>query len=505
MFAAEKDPPAKPRKNECKILIADDEVEVHNVTRLVLKDYTCDEHGLEILSAYSAEETRNMLNKHPDIALILLDVVMETDDAGLQLVHYIRETLANPFIRIILRTGQPGKAPERVIITQYDINDYKDKTELTATKLFTVITASLRAYIDLRTIEKNRRGLETIIAASSSLFELQSLKQFASGILQQLQGLLQIDDPAMLIQTSGFSAALSDDDYRILAGTGTFESCEDQTLQEALPPDTRQAIRQATKRKTSTFSNTAFIGYSVNENGSENILYMEGCEGLSDIEKNLILIFSTNVSIAFDNICLNQEIIDTQREVVHTLGEVVETRSQETAKHVLRVAEYSRMLALKYGMNDEEAELLCFASPMHDVGKIAIPDAILNKPGRLTPEEFDIIKTHAAIGNEILKNSKRPIMKTAAAIALQHHEHWNGKGYPQGLRGEQTPICGRITALVDVFDALGHKRIYKDPWPLEKILALLREERGEQFDPQLVDLWLEHLDEFLKIKEKYAD
>jgi len=202
---------------------------------------------------------------------------------------------------------------------------------------------------------------------------------------------------------------------------------------------------------------------------------------------------------------LNKEIEDTQREVVFTMGAIGETRSKETGNHVKRVAAYSKLLALYYGLPEKEAEMLKQASPMHDIGKVAIPDNILNKPARFTPEEFEKMKEHAQLGYEMLKYSNRPLLKMAATVAYEHHEKWNGKGYPQGISGEDIHIYGRITALADVFDALGSARIYKPAWDDEKIFKMFREEKGEHFDPTLIDIFFEHLGEFLEIREKLKD
>jgi len=200
---------------------------------------------------------------------------------------------------------------------------------------------------------------------------------------------------------------------------------------------------------------------------------------------------------------LHTEIEETQRELIYKLGEIGETRSKETGNHVKRVAEYSKLLALLYGLSNEEAELLKYASPMHDIGKIGIADNILNKPGRLTIEEFAIMKKHAAIGYDMLKGSNRKILKTSAIVANEHHEKWDGSGYPKGLEGENIHIYGRITAIADVFDALASDRPYKKAWDLEKILELFREQKGKHFDPYLIDLFFENLDKFLKIKNKF--
>lgn len=202
---------------------------------------------------------------------------------------------------------------------------------------------------------------------------------------------------------------------------------------------------------------------------------------------------------------LGKEIEETQREVVFTMGAIGESRSKETGNHVKRVAEYSKLFALYYGLGEDEAELLKQASPMHDIGKVAIPDSVLNKPGRFNDEERKIMDTHAALGYEMLKHSNRALLKCAATVAYEHHEKWNGKGYPQGLVGEEIHIYGRITAIADVFDALGSDRCYKKAWDDEKIFKLFKEERAEHFDPKLIDIFFEHLDEFLEIRNKLKD
>lgn len=208
----------------------------------------------------------------------------------------------------------------------------------------------------------------------------------------------------------------------------------------------------------------------------------------------------------FDEVAiLQREIEETQREVVFTMGAIGESRSKETGNHVKRVAEYSKLLALYYGLDEKEAEMLKQASPMHDIGKVAIPDAILNKPGRFDEAERKIMETHAEIGYEMLKMSSRPLLKMAATIAYEHHEKYNGEGYPNKLKGEEIHIYGRITALADVFDALGSDRVYKKGWDDEKIFNLFREERGEHFDPKLIDIFFDNLDQFLAIRDSLRD
>lgn len=208
---------------------------------------------------------------------------------------------------------------------------------------------------------------------------------------------------------------------------------------------------------------------------------------------------------SLESALLTHEIEETQKEIIFTMGEIGESRSKETGNHVKRVAEYSYILARGIGMPEEEAEVLKMASPMHDIGKVAIPDEVLKKPGKLTDEEFRIMQSHTVIGYNLLKNSKRHILRTAAIVAHEHHEKWNGRGYPQGLSGEGIHIYGRITAVADVFDALGSDRVYKKAWELDRIINLFKAERGEHFDPRLVDVFLDKLPELLEIRDRYSD
>lgn len=211
---------------------------------------------------------------------------------------------------------------------------------------------------------------------------------------------------------------------------------------------------------------------------------------------------SYDVTELFD---LNEEIWQTQHEMLSLLGEVGETRSEETGNHVRRVAKYSRLLAQLYGLEDEEIKLLYSASPMHDIGKIGIPDRILLKPGKLDDEEYAIMKTHSVLGFDVLKNSKRPLLQAAAVIAHEHHEKWDGSGYPRALSGETIHIYGRITALADVFDALSCERVYKPAWEMDKIIEFIKSERGKHFDPNLVDMFMDNLDRFIAIAQEYKD
>jgi len=204
-------------------------------------------------------------------------------------------------------------------------------------------------------------------------------------------------------------------------------------------------------------------------------------------------------------VALNKEVRETQKEIIFTMGAIGENRCLETGNHVKRVAEYSKELALHIGMHEYNADLLKQASPMHDIGKVGIPDAILNKPGKLDADEWKIMKTHAGLGYEMLKHSNKELLRLSAKVANEHHEKWDGSGYPNGLKGEEISIEGRITAIADVFDALGSDRVYKEAWSDEKIFKMFEEEKGKHFDPELMDIFLRNIDDFLSIRKKFVD
>lgn len=488
-----------------KILIIDDEPGIHEVTRMGLKNFEFGGRGLEFLNAYSASEAKVILQAHKDIAVALVDVVMESDHSGLNLVRYIREELNNEFIRLVLRTGQPGQAPERQVLREYDINDYKEKTELTAQKLYSTIYTSLRSYRDLMALENNRRGLEHIIHASAHLFALPRLNEFIQGVLEQLVALLYLGDDSFYVGCECLAFEHDLGRATVIAATGRFADSLGKKPVDALDSHVYELVQEALQRKKSILKDQEFVGYFEPHAGREDVIYVNSRHPLSQKDLSLIELFLHNVSIAYENIILRNEIEGTQRDMLYMLGESIETRSRETGQHVRRVAEYCRLIALGIGLPEREAEIIEVASPLHDFGKIGIPDRILHKPGKLDAEEWRVMQSHASIGYDLLNNSEREILKAAAIIAGQHHEHWNGNGYPNGLKQGQIHIYARIGAVADVFDALGSKRCYKDAWPVEQIVDYLKEKSGEQFDPQIIDWVIANMDVMKEVRQAFPD
>ncbi|NNM71865.1 ATP-binding response regulator [Enterovirga aerilata] len=290
-----------------KVAVIDDDPAVHEGTRFALYDYQLGGQGLDILSAHSAREGRKLLAEHPDIAVVLLDVVMETETAGLDLVGYIRNELRNETVRIILRTGQPGQAPERRVIVDYDINDYKAKTELTADKLFTSMTAALRSYQQLQRMVETRRGLEIIIEAASTLFDFRSMQRLAEGVLTQLASLLEVDCAGILVLRED---GTDREHYSILAGSGCYRRFMEHEEEFDSERELRDVVRQACERRSHEFVDRRSVLYVRTGSGREVIVVLEAAKTLSETNRALVEVFSSRLSIAFDNVILYQQLQD---------------------------------------------------------------------------------------------------------------------------------------------------------------------------------------------------
>lgn len=196
---------------------------------------------------------------------------------------------------------------------------------------------------------------------------------------------------------------------------------------------------------------------------------------------------------------------DREQEALNVLGRAAEYKDPETAAHINRVAQYSKMIMEGIGSDEEQLELILFAAPLHDIGKIGIPDNILNKCGSLTNDEFEVMKTHTYKGYLMLQNTRSKFLRAGGEVALCHHEKFDGSGYPRGLSGRQIPLFGRVVSIADVFDAVMSKRPYKDPWPIERAIDLIRNERGKHFDPELADIFLNNISSVESIRSEYVD
>jgi response regulator RpfG family c-di-GMP phosphodiesterase len=468
-----------------KLLVVDDEPDIHKLTQLSLKDFRFAGRSLEILSASSGYAARDVFRENPDIAVALIDVVMETDDAGLRLVEHVRNELKNEMVRIIIRTGQPGVAPERFVIDHYDIDDYKDKTELTATRLYTTVRTAIKSYRDLKTIDLNRIGLSHVLAAAPDIYRLAgtSLSQFFEGVLTQIVGLCNLSETSCLGTLDGVVATMDGQEVNIHAACG---GLKDATRFEQIR-DRCTSVILAGNAEASCTDNLMIVPLAI---GSRPVgfVYIEAQHQLTNSDRNLIHVLAQQCSSALENKRLHLEVQESFDHAIDMLAEVAEFKDKNTGGHISRIDNYTRTVAIELGVSPDEAQLWGKASRLHDVGKIGVADALLQKPGKLDPEEFDEVRKHTHIGASILDHDK--FMAIAREVAYSHHERWDGKGYPEGKRSRDLSLLTRIVSVVDVFDALMSPRPYKEPWDIEQAAAEIEKGAGSQFDPTVVEAFL---------------
>ncbi|MCP5077501.1 MAG: DUF3369 domain-containing protein [Psychromonas sp.] len=486
------------------ILVVDDEEEIHRVTKMALSNFSFEGRPLNFISAMSGQEGKQAFLNNNDIALVFLDVVMETEHAGLDLAKWIREEHGNSNVRIVLRTGQPGQAPEQSVIRDYDINDYKAKTELTVQKLYSAALTALRAYQHIMILEHSKQGMEQVINATKNVMDKVGFVAFTKVALDQIITLIKVSDTMLVDLNSQVIEVIQPKQMvQTICGTGVYRKVDEQYSHlDQLP--FQALLNQAIEQGNSVFKDSEILIYCKSEVHSV-MFYIATEHALSQLDKHLLEMFAENLVVGLKNIELHEMMKSSQREVIYRLTEVVESRSNETGYHVKRVAKYCELLAELYGLDETQCEVILFASPLHDIGKVGIPDRILNKPAKLDKEEWAIMQTHAQSGEVMLKGSGLDLLDAGSIIAGTHHERWDGNGYPKGLSGANIPLYGRICALADIFDALCSKRAYKDPWSIDEVFDYIKSESGSFFEPQLVTLFLDNKEAFLKIKEDFKD
>lgn len=495
--------------NNWKILTVDKDRSTHIQVKEKIEGLKFEDKNIIFYEAYTIKEAISILMKEKDMALTLIDIDIDEKDSGLKLISHIRDILEFVDIRIILILEEEYFTFREDELLNYDINGYGKKSRFFYDKIKILIVSALRGYRDIKKIRDNKNTMRNVVTSLTGLNKLRSLDMFLNDSICYLSSVINrcnIDDHKECKVNSFVAIKEKDTDiFTISRASGKYKKSINNTIRNTVNRKNYLRLNDLYENGDHKLFDDIYVAKYKSITEKEAIILIENLGNETYVDNELLDLFYKSISTNFDNLCLNSEIDETQREILYTLGEVTEARSEETGLHIKRVSKYSTILARKYVLSEKEVDLISKASPIHDIGKIAIPDEILQKKGKLTAEEFNIIKTHTTIGYHLLEKTEGDVLKAAAIVAYQHHERYDGRGYPRGLAGDDIHIYGRITAIADVFDALGSERVYKKAWVMGDILNLFKEERGKHFDPELVDILFENLDEFLKVKDKYED
>jgi PAS domain S-box-containing protein/putative nucleotidyltransferase with HDIG domain len=471
MFANKKEENTKVKKEQLEpwnILIVDDDESIHSITELVLGNFRFNNIPINFLNAYSAKEAKEILRANDNIALILLDVVMENDDAGLQLVKYVRNELQNKMVRIVLRTGQPGSAPEDEVITSYDINDYKDKTELTNTKLKSTVHNALKSFHDMKKLKDNNETLvkykNMFNSATDFIFVVDKRNNIIEANSSFLKAIGKKHSDTIGKPIFDFFTKKSSDNL-------------DSTLKENI-----SRSMNGLNINYTTEINFDMLGRR--DVDVEFFPYYDQDNNLDAVVINFQDITET-VAKKQETDALKTKQIENYEQTILTLTDMIERRDSYTAGHTRRVSEYAVLIAKQMKLNELDIENLQKAAMLHDIGKIITPDSILLKPGKFNDVEYTLIKEHLSTGYEILKNIDT--YKDLAEIMVLHHERYDGLGYPNGLKGDEISTLGHIMIVSDAFDAMTTNRIYKRRKEIEEAFDEMIELKGKQFHPDIVD------------------
>lgn len=477
-----------------KVLIADDEPDVHIATKLVLKDFSFKDRSIEFLDAYSGAEACDILRRHPDTAVVFLDVVMETEHAGLEAVKRIRDELDNRMVRIILRTGQPGIAPEDSVVLNYHINDYKSKSEMTTQKMFTSIVSALRSFQDLQTIESSRRGLAKILDAASSM-DFRSRNLFISGLLQQLGSLLDIgDNDLILIRQT--------DDSRIMAACGSFEPFIGESIEYALDAESAALVERVLSSRDAHTDGKRSIYPVALPNAGDVAIYIGGARTISEAELALMIVFCEKIVLACDNYEFVEQSRSDQNAELALLAKLTVNADYLSIPYLVNRGRLCRDIVLQMQQNgvaekigDRLAETIERAAMLADLGNCRIPAAILEKAGALSADESITVRRHPQAGADLLDGILAEVgggraIDLAREIALTHHEGYDGGGYPQQLAAKDIPLSGRVVAVADGYMALTSKRPWRGAFAHTEAIAMIQSEAGGKYDPDVVAAFL---------------
>ncbi|CAK0777129.1 putative 3'3'-cGAMP-specific phosphodiesterase 2 [Gammaproteobacteria bacterium] len=484
------------RQSRWKVLVVDDDEDVHEATKFVLGGFQFRERGIELLHAHSGTEGLKMLADNPDIAVLLLDVVMETQHAGLDAVREIRENLGNRRVRIILRTGQPGYAPEREVIANYDINDYKLKTDLTATKFYTSMVSALRAWCDIEAAERARRSLFLMLEAAGE-FDAQSIRHYSAGLHLQFTSLLGVDEDELLIVSQNTDSTLSVPSYRILsAGGELIEEIGAPLIDTPLGNMAMKRIEAAfASGQSSVFADSSVIWIPTACGNA--VILLTTPRQLDEVEASLASIFCRKLLRARDNFSYVEGLSGERTALVLALAASGEPPELTSHDRLLSFGELVssltwRLIESESGVGANLLRDIGRAAILHDYGNARLVDAIwLLRPDVLSVMETMEMQTHPSLGAEALSSliapgSHQEMLRLAVEIAHFHHERMDGSGYPNGLVGEAIPLSARIVAVADVFFSMTSPRPWRGAYGDQEAWQFIQSGADTLFDTRVV-------------------
>lgn len=490
-----------------KVLIADDDADVHTTTRMALRGTEFRGRSLEFIDAYSGAETLTALEAHPDIALVFLDIIMESDDAGLVAAKRIREE-GFTLVRIIFRTGFPGQTPERKVIIDYDIHDYKEKTGLSVQKLYTAVISALRSYDDLAALESHRRGLRGVLE-SVSWFDFNAIQRYVSGMLAEFSNLVGLgsDRIVMLSRPSSNPSA----EAKVLVSSGDVRGLSELVLMQNLSSEGADLIRETfdcQQGLAATAGKTIFA----RSHGVDLVVFAIEKNVLLQADEVLLEVFLIKVCQAVSNQQTFADMASERDSVLCGLARRAEAWNDQGAQELNSLGALACALAKRLhttlSFSDEIDERfrrdIAVAAMLHDFGNETLPAELLQKPATYLLKERQQMQAHVAAGLAALApyltaDCNPGVLTLARDIIASHHEHYDGTGYPKGLKGEKIPLVARLVAVADSYTAMISPRPYRPAMSAVAARAMIKAGAGAQYDPDIVRAFFE-LDEALFAK-----
>lgn len=489
-----------------KVLIADDDADVHVATKLVLSNFEFKNRGIEFLDAYDGKTACDLIEANPDVAVVLLDVVMESTDAGLRAIQRIRGEIGNHMVRIILRTGQPGHAPEKEVVLKYHINDYKSKSELTADKLFTSLVSALRSFEDLQAIQSHREGLAKVLDAVAGM-DFRSQKLFASGLLVQLGTLLGLGKRDLLL-----IIRRQDEGGRdvVMAAMGDREPVIGGPIGDVLDAEKIHYLDRVFSSGVAHVSEKQSIFLVSLPDLADVAVYVGGPSRIGEEELKLINMFCMKIVLAYQNF----EFVEHSRlDQFAEIALLAKVAGRAMFLSIPYIASYGR-LSRDIAQHMKEAgalraaysrfpELIERAAMFADVGNDTLPAGVLEKPAELAPDERTLVRTHPERGERLLREVSSAVttgrvLGLAREIVLTHHERFDGTGYPARLKGTNIPVSGRIVAVANSYTAITSRRPWRTAHTHEQALEIIQQDSGTAYDPKVVDSFVAVIDAFRK-------